>query len=453
MPYTPHTDEDIREMLDTLGLQDIDDLFVSIPAKVRNGANLDLPDSLAEEEVWRVMSTLAGMNTGQDKLVSFMGGGVYDTYIPAAVDALSGRSEFLTAYTPYQAEVSQGTLQVIYEWQTFVTRMTGLPVANASMYDGASALVEAILMAVSKTRRKRVVLPETLNPRYRHVVETHLRGEGIGIVTASRDASGATDTAALANLIDETIGAVVVQTPNYLGRLEPTDALSATLGESGALLIAVVNPVSLSLVKPPAAYGASIAVGEAQPFGIPCSWGGPLLGFLSCADTLKRMIPGRVVGRAVDSQGRNGYVLTLQTREQHIRRERATSNICSNQGLNMTRATITLALLGREGYLALGEANRVRGEALRTVLGRIDGVSFPCDGPFFNELVVRLSGSARAFGDYARDRGVLAGIPLDGFAGCGAGDLLVAVTERRTADEIETYGNLVRDFLEAQADD
>jgi len=453
MPYTPHTDEDIREMLATLGLQDIDDLFTSIPAEVRDGAGLNLPDSLAEEEVWRVMSTLAGMNTGQDELVSFMGGGVYDTYIPAAVDALSGRSEFLTAYTPYQAEVSQGTLQVIYEWQTFVTRLTGLPVANASMYDGASALVEAILMALSKTRRKRVLLPETLNPRYRRVAETHLRGEGVEIVTVPRDAGGTIDTAALAGLVDETIGAVVVQTPNYLGRLEPTDALSATLGESGALLIAVVNPVSLSLVKPPAAYGASIAVGEAQPFGIPCGWGGPLLGFLSCADALKRTIPGRVVGRTVDSKGRNGYVLTLQTREQHIRRERATSNICSNQGLNMTRATITLALLGREGYLALGEANRIRGAALRAVLGSIAGVSFPCDGPFFNELVVRLPGSARAFGAYARSRGVLAGIPLDGFAACGEGDLLVAVTERRTADEIETFGNLVRDFLEAQADD
>ena len=453
MPYTPHTDQDIREMLDTLGLQDVDQLFASIPADVRNGADLDLPDSLSEEEVWRVMSNLAALNTGQDQLVSFMGGGVYDTYIPAAVDALSSRSEFLTAYTPYQAEVSQGTLQVIYEWQTFVTRLTGLPVANASMYDGASAMVEAILMALSKTRRKRVVLPEVLNPRYRHVAETHLKGEGVEIVTAPRDASGATDMAALAGLVDETIGAVVVQTPNYLGRLEPTGALSGALGESGALLIAVVNPVSLSMVKPPADYGASIAVGEAQPFGIPCGWGGPLLGFLSCTDALKRMIPGRVAGRTVDSKGRNGYVLTLQTREQHIRREKATSNICSNQGLNMTRATITLALLGSEGFKALGEANRIRGAALHAVLGRIDGVTFPCDGPFFNELVVRLPGPAHEFRDFARDRGLLAGIPLDGIAGCGDQDMLVAVTERRTADEIETYGELVRDFLEAQGDD
>ena len=369
------------------------------------------------------------------------------------MDALSCRSEFLTAYTPYQAEVSQGTLQIIYEWQTFVSRLTGLPVANASMYDGATALVEALLMALAKTRRGKVILPETLNPRYRRVVETHLKGEGTEILTAPRGEDGATDPAGLAGLVDETVGAVVLQTPNYLGRLEPTAELSAALGESGALLIAVVNPVSLSVVKPPAAYGASIAVGEAQPFGIPCSWGGPLLGFLACADELKRQVPGRIAGRTIDSQGRHGYVLTLQTREQHIRREKATSNICTNQGLNMTRAAITLALLGAEGFKALGEANLDRCAALRDVLGRIDGLAFPCDGPSFNELVVRLPGSARDFMVYARACGVLAGIPLAGFAGCGEGDLLVAVTERRTADEIETYGNLVRDFLEAQGDD
>jgi glycine dehydrogenase subunit 1 len=453
MPYTPHTDEDIREMLDALGLRDVEDLFDSIPAAVREGSALDLPDGLAEEEVWRVMSNLAALNAGQDRLVSFLGGGVYDSYVPAAVDALAGRSEFLTAYTPYQAEVSQGTLQIIYEWQTFVSRLTGLPVANASLYDGATALVEALLMALARTRRDRVVLPETLNPRYRRVVETYLEGEGVEIRTAPRGADGATDPAGLAAVADGTVGAVVLQTPNYLGRLEPADELAAALGDSGALLVAVVNPVSLSVVKPPADYGAAIAVGEAQPLGIPCSWGGPLLGFLACAEALKRQIPGRVVGRTVDERGRTGYVLTLQTREQHIRRERATSNICTNQGLNMTRAAITLALLGAEGFAALGEAHLTRRAALREVLGRIAGLAFPCDGPGFNELVVRLPGDARDFRAFARERGFLAGILLDGVAGCGPGDLLVAVTERRTAEEIETYGNLVRDYLEARGDE
>ncbi|MBU0742821.1 aminomethyl-transferring glycine dehydrogenase subunit GcvPA [bacterium] len=453
MPYTPHTEQDIRAMLDAVGLPDVEDLFAAIPAAVRARAGLGLPASLSEEEVWRVMSNLAAFNVGQDELVSFMGGGVYDTYIPAAVDALSSRSEFLTAYTPYQPEVSQGTLQVIYEWQTFVSRLTGLPVANASLYDGATALVEALLMALAKTGRGKVILPETLNPRYRRVVETYLKEGGADILTAPRGADGATDPAGLAGLVDETTAAVVLQTPNYLGRLEPVDELAAALGASGALLIALVNPVSLSVVRPPASYGASIVVGEAQPFGIPCSWGGPLLGFLACTEDLKRQIPGRVAGRTVDSKGRTGYVLTLQTREQHIRREKATSNICTNQGLNMTRAAITLALLGAEGFKALGEANLKRAAALRAVLGRIDGPTFPCEGPVFNELVVRLPGSASAFAAFARGHGVLAGIPLDGFAGCGAGDLLVAVTERRTADEIETYGNLVRDYLEARGDD
>ena len=453
MPYTPHTDEDIREMLDALGLNEVEELFAAIPAEVRDGAGLDLPDTLSEEEVWRVMSNLAGLNTGQDRLVSFLGGGVYDTYIPAAVDALSSRSEFLTAYTPYQAEVSQGTLQVIYEWQTFVSRLTGLPVANASMYDGATALVEALLMALTKTRRNRVILPETLNPRYRRVVETYLDGEGVEILTVPRGEDGVTDPAALSDLVDETIGAVLVQTPNYLGRLEPADALAAAAVDSGALLVALVNPVSLSVVKPPADWGAAIAVGEAQPLGIPASWGGPLLGFLACAEELKRQIPGRVAGRTVDDKGRPGYVLTLQAREQHIRREKATSNICTNQGLNMTRAAITLALLGGEGFRALGEANLTRRAALRAALGRVEGLAFPCDGPGFNELVVRLPAAARDFAAYARERGVLAGIPLEGFAGCGAGDLLVSVTERRTADEIEFYANLARDFLEARADD
>nr|MBC8424535.1 aminomethyl-transferring glycine dehydrogenase subunit GcvPA [bacterium] len=333
MPYTPHTDEDIREMLDTLGLQEAEDLFASIPAAVREGATLDLPDSLAGEGVGRLSRTLAAETAGQNSRISLLAGGTYATNPPAAVAALSSRGDFPTAYTPYQAEVSQGTLQVIYEWQTFVSRLTGLPVANASMYDGATALVEALLMALAKTRRNRVVLPATLNPRYRRVVETYLDGVGVDILTAPHGDDGATDPVALAALIDGSIGAVLVQTPNYLGRLEPADALAATVDGSGALLVALVNPISLSVVKPPADWGAAIAVGEAQPLGIPASWGGPLLGFLACAEELKRQIPGRVAGRTVDGQGRPGYVLTLQTREQHIRREKATSNICTNEAL------------------------------------------------------------------------------------------------------------------------
>jgi glycine dehydrogenase subunit 1 len=447
MPYTPHTSEDIRAMLGTIGVPEIADLFSSLPPEIRLEGGLDLPPSRSEEEVRRELGRLAARNHGLDELVCFLGGGVYDAIVPAAVDALSSRSEFLTAYTPYQAEVSQGTLQVIYEWQTFLCRLTGLDVANASMYDGATALCEAVRMAVARTRRPRVVLPALLNPRYRRVVATVLRHEGVEIVDAPAGVDGATDPAALAGLADGTVGGVVVQNPNYLGRIEPVDALSDAVARSGAMLIACVNPVSLSLLKTPAEYGAALAVGEAQPFGGYPSYGGPLLGFLAASEELKRLLPGRVVGRTVDSHGRDGYVLTLQTREQHIRREKATSNICTNQGLMALRATIYLAMLGPEGLRELGRANHVRLEALRRAIRAVPGVELPFPGPAFNETVVRLPRPAAGFRRFARARGVLAGIPLDGFAGCGAGDLLVAVTEKRTAAEIDGYARLLAEYV------
>ena len=448
MPYTPHTAADIEAMLARIGVADVDDLFRSIPAEVRLRRPLDLPPGQSEEEVRRRLKGLAARNRSQEDLVSFLGGGVYDAVIPAAIAALAGRSEFLTAYTPYQAEVSQGTLQVIYEWQTFVTRLTGLAVANASMYDGATALAEAIRMGAAARKRPRVVLPAVLNPRYRRVVATTLAGEGIAIVDAPAAPDGTTDPAAL-RAAAAGAGAVVVQNPNYLGLIEPVDALAEAARSAGAALVACVNPVSLSLLKAPGEYGADVAVGEAQPLGMPCSFGGPLLGFLACRDELKRLLPGRVVGRTADGEGRPGYVLTLQTREQHIRREKATSNICSNQGLNALRATVYLALLGPEGLRELGEANRVRCEALRAAVRGIRGVSLPLPGPVFNEFVLRLPRPAAAFRQHARAAGLLAGIPLAGFAGCGEGDLLVAVTEKRTAAEIDLYARTLREFLGA----
>ncbi len=446
MPYTPHTADEIREMLDVVGAADIDELFRTIPEAVRVKDGLNLPDGLCEEEVARIMSNLAARNTSQADCASFLGGGVYDSFIPAAVDALSSRSEFLTAYTPYQAEVSQGTLQVIYEWQTYICRLTGLPVANASMYDGATALAEACLVAAAKSRRPKVVLPALLNPRYRSVVETSLAGQGIEIVTAPATADGVTDAAGLEDLAADA-GAVVLQSPNYLGRVEPVMALGAAAKSGGALLVAAANPVSLSLLRAPAEYGADLAVGEAQPFGVPCSCGGPLIGYMACSDALKRVMPGRIVGRTTDGEGRQGYVLTLQTREQHIRREKATSNICSNQGLNATRAAVYLSLLGTDGFRDLGEANHARCEAFRAMAAGIPGVELPFDGPVFNEVVIRLPRPAAEFRAFARERGILAGIPLAGFADCAEGDLLVALTERRTAGEIDLYGQVLRDFL------
>jgi glycine dehydrogenase subunit 1 len=280
------------------------------------------------------------------------------------------------------------------------------------------------------------------------VVTTMLRGEGITVLEAAMAADGTTDPAAVATLATDEVAAVVIQNPNYLGCIEPVSELAVAARQQGALVIAAVNPVSLSLLKAPGEYGADLAVGEAQPFGIPCSYGGPLLGFFAATEKLKRRLPGRVVGRTKDRHGRSGYVLTLQTREQHIRRDKATSNICTNQGLNALRATVYLALLGAEGLRELGQANRLRCEALRQTVAAIDGVALPFAAPSFNEFVLRLSGSAVAFRRYARERGVLAGIPLTGVAGCGEGDLLVSVTEKRTAAEIEQYGTLLRAFVQ-----
>ncbi len=446
MPYVPHTAEDIQAMLKVIGANSVDDLFADLPENVRLQDALDIPDGLCEEEVLRYFKKAAGKNHGQDQLTSFLGGGVYDCAIPAAVDAIIGRSEFLTAYTPYQPEVSQGTLQVIYEWQTFMCRLTGLDVANASMYDGATALGEAVLVALAATRKKTVVLPETLNPRYGRVVATMMRGMNVTVLVAPAGPDGTTDPAGLEKIMTDDVGCVVIQNPNYLGLVEQVDALSALAKGRKAIVVAAVNPVSLAVLKTPAEYGAEIAVGEAQPFGIPCSWGGPLLGFMACTEKLKRRLPGRVVGATTDNRGNSGYVLTLQTREQHIRREKATSNICSNQGLNALRATVYMSMLGTEGLQELGEANLTRITALRRAVKDVPGVEIPYAGPVFNEMVLRLPRPAREFLSFARKNGVLAGIDLNEFPVGTENDLLVAVTEKRTATEINHLAELLTAF-------
>jgi len=447
MPYVPHSPADIRAMLEVMGQDSVEALFYHLPDNVRLKRPLDLPAGLTEEEVRRYFAKAAGRTPGVGELVSFLGGGVYDSIIPAACDAIVSRSEFLTAYTPYQPEVSQGTLQAIYEWQSFICRLTGLDVANASMYDGATALTEAISVMIAAKRKKKIILPETLNPRWRRVVTTNMRGEGVKVVDVAVGAEGTTDLAAWAAALTDDVAVCVIPNPNYLGLIEPVAELARIATEAGVAVVAAVNPVSLAVLKAPAEYGAALAVGEAQPFGINPGWGGPLLGFLACADAHKRRIPGRIVGRTKDNRGNDGYVLTLQTREQHIRREKATSNICSNQGLNALRATVYLGMLGAGGLAELGEANLVRCAALRERVAKVSGVTLPFGGAVFNEFVIRLDQPAAEFKAFARERGVLAGILLEGYAGCGAGDLLVTVTEKRTADEIELFGNLLAEFL------
>ena len=447
MPYVPHAPEDIRSMLETIGKKEIGELFAHLPENVRLDRPLDLAPGLSEEEVRRYFRVAAAANHGQGELVSFLGGGIYDSIIPAACDAISSRSEFLTAYTPYQPEVSQGTLQVIYEWQSFICRLTGMDVANASMYDAATALSEALSVALAAKRKKAIVLPATLNPRYRRVVKTMMAGEGVTVIDVPAGPDGTMVPADLAAAVTDEVGAVVIPNPNSFGLVEPVMELSQAVRDAGAIVVAAVNPVALSLLKTPAEFGAELAVGEAQPFGVNPTWGGPLLGFLACSDKHKRRIPGRIVGRTVDNRGQNGYVLTLQTREQHIRREKATSNICSNQGLNALRATVYLAMLGAGGLAELGESNLTRITALRRRVEKIAGVTLPFGGPVFNETVLRLAKPAEGFRSFARKHGVLGGILLDGVGGCGPHDLLVAVTEKRTADEIENFGRLLEAYL------
>jgi glycine dehydrogenase subunit 1 len=447
MPYVPHAPDDIRSMLEIIGKKEIGDLFAHLPANVRLDRPLDMAPGLTEEEVRRYFRKAAGANHGQGELVSFLGGGIYDSIIPAACDAISSRSEFLTAYTPYQPEVSQGTLQVIYEWQSFICRLTGMDVANASMYDAATALSEALSVALAAKRKKAIVLPATLNPRYRRVVKTMMAGEGVKVIDVPAGPNGTMLPADLAAAVTDEVGACVIPNPNYFGLVEPVMELSQAVRDAGAIVVAAVNPVALSLLKTPVEFGAELAVGEAQPFGVSPSWGGPLLGFLACTDKHKRRIPGRIVGRTADNRGNEGYVLTLQTREQHIRRDKATSNICSNQGLNALRATVYLAMLGAGGLAELGEANLTRITALRDRVSGIAGVSLPFGGPVFNETVIRLTRPATEFLAFARKRGVLAGILLQDFAECGTGDLLVCVIEKRTAAEIENFGLLLEEFM------
>jgi glycine dehydrogenase subunit 1 len=378
-------------------------------------------------------------------LVCFAGGGCYEHDIPAIVPYLALRSEFATAYTPYQAEVSQGTLQVIYEFQSYICRLTGLDVSNASLYDGATALVEAVLLAVNQTRRKRVLVPQTLGSGWRRVLTTYLQARELELVDVAHSEDGRLNLEELGAKLDEDTACVVLVQPNGLGILEDARSVGAKVDGNGALLIAAVNPTTLALVDSPGSYGASVAVGEGQPLGLPMSFGGPAFGFIAARDELKRRMPGRIVGETVDREGKRGFVLTLQTREQHIRREKATSNICTNQGLAATMATIYMSALGKEGMIAVARACHANAHYLAQGLRKIEGVQLPFDAPFFHEFVLRTPLSAADFLKACAAEGVLAGIALSDLSeGADERDLLVAVTELRTREEMDRYLELAQ---------
>lgn len=449
MPFIPHTEQDVKKMLDAVGVAGIEDLFDEIPVELRSGTMEGVPAGIGEYEVGRLMRRFAGTDGTP---LCFAGGGAYEHHIPAAIWEITTRGEYYSAYTPYQAEASQGTLQLIYEYQTMMAKLTGLAVSNASLYDGASGLAEAVLMAFRANRRnksQRVLVPGTVHPVYRKVLHTILPLQDIEIVELPvRD--GVTDPGEVRAYAEGEINTVVIPQPNYFGVLEDVDALTDAAHAGGALAVAVVNPTSLALLKPPGEWGADgvdIACGEGQPLGVPLSSGGPYFGFMTCRQEHVRQMPGRLVGRTVDVEGREGFTLTLQAREQHIRRAKAKSNICTNQGLMVTAATMYLALLGPEGLRRVALASHNNTRALVERLTAIDGVKRVYDHPYFHECALRLPCKAsRVIGALAKE-GILAGVSLgEDYDGLDDG-LLVCATETKDEPDIERFANALQQFL------
>jgi glycine dehydrogenase subunit 1 len=433
--YIPHTEEDIRQMLRAIGAPSIESLFASIPEKLRLGRSLALPKAASEQEVLAELAALAKRNAHSESHDWFLGAGTYAHFVPSAVDALASRAEFYTSYTPYQPEISQGTLQTIFEWQTMVCALTGLEVSNASMYDGASATAEAALMAMRLTRRHKMVTAG-LHPHYRDVLRTYAAGPQGIVSEAPREASGRTGP--LAPLLDRETACVVLQQPSFLGVVEEVRSAAEAAHAVGALLVVVVSEaLSLALLRGPGELGADIVCGEAQSFGVPMSFGGPHLGFLATRSSFVRQMPGRVVGETVDARGQRGFVLTLSTREQHIRRERATSNICTNQGLMLLRATIYLALLGRRGLQELARLNLAKAAYLRTRVQATPGLRLPLSAPGFNEVVVGISGSAEDALRRALDEKIVGGLDLAPYASELGPALLVCTTELVSREAID----------------
>jgi len=442
--YIPNTDRDREEMLKAIGVGDFEALIEHVPEGIRLDRLLDLPAPLSEIEVLKLLEQMSDQN-GAAGLVSFAGAGAYDHFIPSVVDHLISRSEFYTAYTPYQCEVSQGTLQAIYEFQSLIAELTEMDVANASLYDKGSGLAEAVHLCRAAARRPEVVVSESIHPHYLVIIETYCRGIDVPIRRIPAP-EGVTDLDQLRGAIGDETACVVVQHPNFFGCLEPAAAVGELAHAAGALLVVGVDPISLGILVRPGQYGCDVAVGEGQALGIPQSFGGPYLGLFATRRDLIRLLPGRLVGATTDTEGTKGYVLTLQTREQHIRRERATSNICTNQALCALAATIYLSLLGKQGMRKVSELCLQKSHYLIEQLTQIAGVERRFDIPFFKECAVKLPGPASDLIDRLLERGYLAGVDLGGFRDDLADTLLVAVTEKRTKEEMDRFA---KDFDEA----
>ena len=447
MRFIPHTEQDIREMLETIGIQNVDQLFTGIPAGLRLGDTpLRLPSALSESEVVDKLRQIQKRNPDPEEMSSFLGAGAYRHYSPAIIGSLIQRGEFSTSYTPYQAEVSQGTLQAIFEFQTMIAMLTGMDVVNASMYDGASALAEAVLMAHRINKKSEYLIASSVHPEYRQTVETYLRGTNHQLVNVPYDSTGKTDLEFILKNLNNRVSAVVLQSPNFFGIVEEYEELGKELAEQGTLLIVVVaEPLSLGILKPPGERLADIVVGEAQSFGLPVSYGGPYAGFFATREKFVRQMPGRLAGETVDRRGRRSFVLTLSTREQFIRREKATSNICTNQGLCMLAVTIYLAVMGKQGLRELALLNLSKTDYMKKKLSKIQGFEMRFSGDTFNEVVLKCPKPANQIRDALLEYKILAGLPLGSYYPELDDSLLLCATELNTVEDID----LLADKLEA----
>ncbi|HFD40516.1 MAG TPA: aminomethyl-transferring glycine dehydrogenase subunit GcvPA [Anaerolineae bacterium] len=447
MSYIPHTDADRTEMLAAIGVERIEDLFHDVPAAHRF-PQLDLPEPLSEMEIMAELQALSEENLDVGHFTSFLGAGAYNHYVPRIVDQIISRSEFYTAYTPYQPEISQGTLQSIFEYQSMVCALTGMEVANASHYDGATSTAEAVIMAlnVARGRRKRVILSPAVHPEYRAVVRTYTQGMGLDIVGDEDPAAGLEDTLAL---LDKNTACLIVQNPNFFGQIEDLGGVAERVHAAGALLVVVVDPISLGLLKPPGEYGADIVVGEGQALGNGLNFGGPYLGLFACRQKHVRKSAGRLVGQTVDAEGKRGFVLTLSTREQHIRRGRATSNICTNEALCALAAAVHLAALGKGGLRTLAELCYHKAHYAAGRIAALEGYQVIEDKPFFKEFVVRCPAPVREINDYLLEEwGIIGGYDLGRDYAHLENHMLVCVTEGIRREEIDALVDALAEAVE-----
>ncbi|MGG3469975.1 aminomethyl-transferring glycine dehydrogenase subunit GcvPA [Neobacillus pocheonensis] len=435
--YLPMTEQDKKAMLDTIGVSTIEELFSDIPEKVRFKGEYNIKEAKSETALMKELFKMASRNADLKRNVSFLGAGVYDHYMPVIVDHVISRSEFYTAYTPYQPEISQGELQAIFEFQTMICELTGMDVANSSMYDGGTALAEAAMLSAGHTKRKTILVSGAVHPESREVLKTYAKGQYLEVIEVPAN-EGVTDIDALKGLVNEDVAAVIVQYPNFFGRIEPLNELEEIIHENKSIFVVSSNPLSLGVLTPPGKFGADIVIGDAQPFGIPTAFGGPHCGFFAVTNKLMRKVPGRLVGQTTDDQGRRGFVLTLQAREQHIRRDKATSNICSNQALNALAASVAMTALGKKGVREMAAANLQKAYYAKTAFKEA-GFEVINDGHSFNEFVVKLNKPVKEINQQLLAKGIIGGYDLGRDYAELSNHMLVAVTEQRTKEEIDTF--------------